>query len=459
MSKKSNIDSNVTVRGTSPQFYSHAPGSLAPNGTTVTVARKEIRKVVRDSSSPTTRNEKPYTRMVSIAKLPTGGLYYGHKSNGRHYYAKGELGDTYFQGGINATMGFPYSSPKYTPGLTSWPLNPDLLSQAEVKAYMALRKLYKELDASSYQEAGLFYAERKETASLFRDAVHAFGRFVSGVRSMSARDVVRAIKDFGVDVKPRNLWKRVKRELQLMRQRLGRGNGPSRQRGEAFLSKTAYETLKTSNRLVLAYKLGVTPLMQTLDGAYLGLLQTVADPTSLLIKGKGWVTRHENEYEETTLSRGFVTVKQRANCLLRYGCVLVARPSDTDLARLERLGVANPVSLLAEVTSCSFFLNYFYPILDYLKAVGTPMAFEFVDGSYSKKVSRIQDSRYESTSWNGKALATGNWTHVEYVRKVYGTFPVPIPPLSLRGQDLSVNQALVSTSLILEKSRKILGLP
>lgn len=86
------------------------------------------------------------------------------------------------------------------------------------------------------------------------------------------------------------------------------------------------------------------------------------------------------------------------------------------------------------------------------------MAFEFVDGSYSLKVSHIQDAVYESTSAQGRVLARGKYIRSEYVRKVYKAFPVLIPPLSLRGDDLNALQMTNVVTVLLEKVRKACGL-
>lgn len=457
MSKKSNIDSTMSATGVRT-YWTVSNGIAGPNQTSTVIAHVEQRKLFRDAASPKSRSEKPYTSVRVQIQWPYGKLFTNFNTSGTRYtVSSGVIGETSFSKGPSCHMGYPYSNPRYLPTVNSWPWNPDLLSQAETKAYLALRNQYKEMDSSSYQEIGIWWGERHETASLLRDTVGALARLVEGVRNLKSGDIRRALRDFGVDIRPRNVLKRIKRELALMRKRLGNST-PGRQQGEVILSRLPLETLKTTNRLVLAYNLGVSPLMRTLDGAYMGLLQSVADPSSLLIKAKGWVIRQDIGSDEVKAARDHVTVKTRVNSLVRYTSVLVCRPSNSDLARLERLGLANPPALLAELTSLSFMLNYFWPILDYLKASGTPMAFEFVDGSYSLKVSHIQDVVYESTSAQGRALARGQYIRNEYVRKVYATFPVVIPPLSLRGDDLNVQQMTNVVTVLIEKVRKACGL-
>lgn len=457
MSKKSNIDSTVSALGIRT-YWTVTNGVAGPKQTSSVVARVEQRKLFRDTSSPKERREKPYTNVRVQIQYPYGKLFTNFNTSGTLYtVSSGDIGGTVFNKGPICTMGYPYNSTRYFPTTNSWPWNPDLLSQAETRAYLALRNQYKEMDSSSYQEIGIWWGERHETASLLRDAVGALAKLVEGVRNLKSGDIRRALRDFGVDIRPRNVLKRIKRELALMRKRLGNGT-PGRQKGEVILSRLPLETVKTTNRLVLAYNLGVSPLMRTLDGAYMGLLQSVADPSALLIKAKGWVTRQEIGSDTVKAARDHVTVTTSVNSLVRYTSVLVCRPSNSDLARLERLGLANPPALLAELTSLSFMLNYFYPILDYLKAAGTPMAFEFVDGSYSLKVSHIQDAVYESTSAQGRVLARGKYIRSEYVRKVYKAFPVLIPPLSLRGDDLNALQMTNVVTVLLEKVRKACGL-
>jgi hypothetical protein len=454
MAKKQNIDSLVRAPGAYKAWY-NSPGSVVEISNTPTEARIGVRKLIRDISDPLSRREKPYTNRRIEIERPHGTLYTTFNSAGTTYYKwRGDL-PAAISGGYNNSMTYfnALGSAQFVPRETEWPLNPDLLSQAEVKAYAALRNKYKELDSSSYLSPGIWFGERKETAALLRDAAVTFGRFVQGVRSMKARDVSRAIMDFRADLKPGAVYRRVKRELALMRNRLLR-----KQKGEVILRRLPQETVLTANRLVLAYNLGVSPLLKDLDAAYKATLQSVADPSRLVIKAEGWVIRQEDGSNRRKYDRDHIVETVAVKHVLRHHVTIVCSPAETELAYLERAGLANAPSTLAELTGCSFILNYFYPILDYLKATSTPLGFVFDQASYSVKVSHEQTARYESTSRTGQGVATGLYRHIEHRRKLYGAFPVPIPPLSFRTQDLTADQAVNVTTVALEKASKALGL-
>lgn len=454
MAKKSNIDSTVNVTGLF-RYRSHTPPTAGPWVNQSVNARAEARKLSRDVSNPLAKREKPYQNKKVTIEGPTGKLYTNFNAKGTAYVERvGDFWGLAAAGGFNGNMTYynDLGQAQFTPSDKDWPINPDLLSQAEVKAYAALRNKYKELDSASYLTPGIWFGERKETASLLRDAAVAFGQFVQSVRAMNARSITDAIRHFRADLKPGAVYRRVKREVALMRNRLLR-----KQKGEVILRNLPKETLFTANRLVLAYNLGVSPLLHDLDAVYRAMLQTVVDPTTLLIKAEGWVIQQTNGSRTRVYDRGHITETVIVNSTLRHHVTIVCTPADGELAILERAGLANAPSTLAELTGCSFIVNYFYPILDYLKATSTPLAFVWRDGSYSVKISHQQSARYDSTSPTGNGVAKGLYRHVEHRRKVYNTFPVPIPPLSFRTSDLSTDQAVNVTTVTLEKVRKAFG--
>lgn len=449
-SRKKDINSSVVRPGSHHTWRYNGNAVTVDFGVSATPrASSEIRKLSRDPSSPTTKREKPYLNLKQLVQGVRGGMCYAHQSSGLvHNVRVGDLqGDAFSSSPnvFNTYMGFPNGSPRYTIPADKWPMNPDLLSQAEVKAYAALRNKYGEMDLDSYLSFGLWYGERKETASLVRDAGIAFMTLITSWKSRSAQGMVDAVYRFRVSARRKQVSAWARREI---RRQSERTKGLS----------TAMATLDFVNRSILVWNLGISPLLNDLDRTYRALrYDTVQDPSKLEIKAKGWVQRQEVNSELVTTDRGHVKLRTRVNHLSRYTSVLVARPSLTDRALLERMGLANPVSLIAELTSCSFLLNYVWSILDYLKALSTPMAFEFVDGSWSKKISHLCWVDMKSSSSSGNRVATGSWSHLEYERKVYTKFPFPIPPMSFRGQDLEAKQALNVATITWSRVRKALG--
>jgi hypothetical protein len=212
------------------------------------------------------------------------------------------------------------------------------------------------------------------------------------------------------------------------------------------------------NDAILTWNLGISPLLNDADKTYNALRYDLPlDPTSLLIKAKGWVAKQDVDSEKFVTNSGGTVCTSRVNSFVKYTSVIIARPSISDMALLERLGLANPVSLAAELTTLSFLVNYFWGILDYLKATSTPMAFEWYDGSWSLRVSHLQWLDVASSSESGNRKATGRWVHSEYTRKVYSTFPIPIPPLSFKSGQLTDRQAVNTAAIVWSKVRKALS--
>lgn len=441
---KSNIDSVVTRNSSwvNQRYRDGAPYG-APS-TQAVVDGFEVRKLVRDVVDPTSRREKPYHTKRSICSYPRGGIAWAY--SGRVYETgSGGFGTTAFSGGVRASMRYPQNgTAKYTPTTGDWPLNPDLLSQAEVKCYAALRNKLSEMDLKSYLNFGLWYGERAETASLLRDVAEGLKRLITAYRSRNAQGLVDSITHFRVSRKNSELWQWAKQEIK-----------------QAHKSKKpltrAKDVLRFANKAVLQWNLGVSPLVSDMNKAYMACHAGSVDLEALVIKAKGWEERQFIDTQKLSAYAGRLEWAVNVNSLVRHTCVLNARPVDSALAFLERAGLANAPSLLFELTPLSFLLNYFWSIGDYLKAVSTPMAFQFIDGSYSVKVSHLQNMWIKSHSPDRERRAEGAWTHVEYRRKLYGAFPFPIPPLSLRASDLNARQATNTAAITLSWVRKALG--
>lgn len=448
---KKDINTSVTAMGSFHTWRYNGKAITVDFGVSPNLANREVRKLLRDPSSPKTKNEKPYLNLKILVEYPRGGVCYAHQATGAvHTVMVGDLGSTTYSASpkaFNTLMGFPNQNARYTPQAGEWPINPDLLSQAETRCYLALRKKYGEMDLDSNLSFGIWFGERREMASLVRGVGNAMLGLFQAYRSKDPSQLVQSIKAFKIAASERRLTSWARRELQALKKAKGRGAGG-----------TALKTVDSVNQAILTWNLGVSPLLRDADAAYKALrYDTVKDPTALLIKAKGWIQKQEVNSETVKTDRGHVTVTTRVNHVSRYTSVMIARPSITDLALLERLGLGNPLSLAAELTTCSFIVNYYWGILDYLKASSVPMAFEFVDGSWSKKISHLCWVDIRSSSSSGNRKASGRWIHVEYNRKVYGKFPFPTPPLSFKGQDTTFSQDLNTATVIWSRVRKAMG--
>lgn len=334
------------------------------------------------------------------------------------------------------------------PAFDSEGVDPDLLSQAEVKALNKLDQFSFEKGDASVDFA-VAAGERRETARMLASAslgVLNLARAVSGFSGRGLQwefGVANVIRDaFGVNVSPARLARKYARRRKNLAEKTLRGE----------IGKGA-ATASLMADVWLTYRLGVTPLMSELDGLY-NISQQKAyqrENWSFRVSARhyrerGGVATRGIDYKKSGIQEFY------ANELHGYTCTLVAAPVKKELDRLAQFGLDNLPGTIWELTTFSFVVDYFVNVGDFLQSLNVRKRFEFIDGSWTQRI-----VRQYSTVLSGpgtKARGFCSFDHMQ--RRVYSTFPVPIPPLSLSGEDLTIKRFLTMASLSIVKLRKLL---
>lgn len=409
----------------------------------VSEASRMVRKRVPTGGKAKPEREKPFEHLSYQYQTWLGE--FRHSVNGGVFWDyKGAIGPTTFSdfrgggGSLEADLIVRKAQAKLVPGETVG-INPDLLSQAEVKAYNKL----KDKSGASAPDFGVWFGERRETAQLLTQGVHGLLNLARSISQKDYRRSAQVLKDaFGVSATPggeRRRQRRIERWL----------------RGEARRApRTVRRTLVNLEDAVLTYNLGVSPMLNDLKEAHTRL-QTGDLTTKLLVKS---VARHSNlqqGQEIWTSGDGRTQKVLEFTALHGYTVTFKALPAQTDIATLQRLNLTNPAATAFNLTRLSFILDYFVSVGDYLKALDVPLGFVWQDGSWSQVISRHVKGRLKSP---GGKVATGRWYLKSVKRRLYTSFPVPIPPLSLKGKDLTFKQTLNTGLIGLKSLRSLLGL-
>lgn len=445
---KGSIDSNVVNFDKVNAITYWGPGSGADGriynqSSFQAQSSMTVRKRVPSLGDPDHTKEKPFENGTLVAEFPRGKLEWpswdflvtfdGPLSGAFNIPGS----QTQFRGDLAFPMDstYPdYPSPlsgAYPPGI-----NVDLLSQAEVKC---LNKL-KERGVDQTLDWGLVWAERRETANLFRDATVASLRLAKALKRGSAAEALDVLRnDFrawftGDEVSLRRKVRGFKREVR---------------RG----TRTAAETLELFKRTVLAWNLGVSPLMKDLAAAA-ELLRTGLLTRDFNVRAVSSYGRVKNDVRRFKHGHGYESTMTLSDSHY-YTVVFVARPSFSDAALLEALGLTNLPNLAYQTTARTFIIDYFLAVGPWLSAMHVPRMFEFHDGSWTQSVKRVVTLRLDQAA---EKVATGGYTLNYVKRKVYGTFPVPLPPLSFREHELSVKQAVNTGLVALDTLQSLLGL-
>lgn len=408
------------------------------------LSRISVRERLPSLGDPDHKKEKPFKNGTLLVDFPKGAI---HVPQG--YWVQtfeGPLPIVVNMGGsvqFTGTLQFPMNSiyPAYPAAQNCYPpgINVDLLSQAEVKA---LNKL-KGRGFDTLLDFGLVWAERAETIGLFVDATVAALRLARSLKRGDAAEALDVIRnDFrawftGDERALRRKIRNFKRDVRRDARRAGRN---------------VSDLMEAFRRTALAWNLGVSPLMADLAAAQEllrnGLLTRDFDVRAVSSYGRTVQDVERNEHgngytSETTLADSHF-----------YTVVFVAAPSFSDGALLEALGLTSPVSLLYQTTSKTFILDYFLALGPWLEALTVPRMFEFKDGSWTQSVKRVITMRLDQA---GGKVATGNLVLNYTERKVYGAFPVPLPPLSFREHQLKDKQLLNTGLVALGTLKSLLG--
>lgn len=306
------------------------------------------------------------------------------------------------------------------------PINPDLLSQAEVKALNGLAQKTGEVDL----ELGVFYAERRETYDLFRKGAVGLAQLMRALRKADAAAARQVLMGTFRLERPKN--------ARQWASQVNRGAKGTKQLAE-LASSTA-----------LTWNLGISPLLHDLDSAAQRILRGDLSVTAAVKS----VARHSRVYNDVErIPMGPFRCESTNAVTHGYTVTLVASPIESEVARLSRLGLTNPANIAYQATSLTFIVDYFVGLGDWLQALDIPQRFKFYQGSWTHRYIRL-------TTWKltgaGASMRPGR-LEIDYTRRrVYDAFPAPIPPLSLRGKDLSDKQVLNTGLVAISQVRGII---
>lgn len=423
-------------------------------GTYETGMNYEIRVLTRSTGKwkpgDGRKPEQPYQNTHIQYRVPHGNVAAFERNWGdgehRHVFS-GHVGQT-FQDGFQGSL-----VPAHHGGsVASFPdvgflgVNPDLLSQAEVKAYNKLDALPR---GDATFDAATAAGERRETARMLASATAGtlnLGRAVSGFSGRGRQwewGVSEVLRDaFGVGVHPARLRRKYQNRIRKLEKSTLRGEMT---RGAATASLMA--------DIWLTYRLGLTPLMSELDGLYNIIKHQPADFSNFTFKvtarhyrERGAMQARGLDYKSSGRQEFYV------NELHGYTVTLVAAPTQAAMDRLTQFGLDNPASTIWELTTLSFVVDYFVNVGDWLQALNVPKRFQFIDGSWTQRIVRQYSTHMFGPGSQARGVATCDHTR----RFVYDKFPVPTPPLSLNGEDLTVKRFLTMASLAIVKLRKLL---
>lgn len=432
------------------------PGNWLQRGSNGDV-RKLIRSVGVWKAGDGRKPEQPYVNTKHTYRQINGTV---RCRAPELYNPKGAL--YIFTGAINSSLpsnGFyPGMSPSGMGGsvksFPDWPsvgVNPDMLSQAEVKAYKKLDTFSLEKGDASVDFA-VAAGERRETGRLLAGAAQGVLTLAKTVAAGfdNPRDVdsITNVLSQVFGAKPTAKSKRqLKRMIAERRARLKRSGFNQVLKGVLISSLVA--------DVWLMHRLAVTPLLSELEGSLNILHQKVGlrDNWVYKVTARHYVNRSS---VATKPIDTFNSGVQSFSCMELHGytVTLVAAPLQGDIDRMAQLGLDNPLATLWELATLTFVVDYFVSVGDYLEALNVPKRFEFIDGSWCQRIVRLYGNLLVGDGTKASGVCSTDHTK----RVVYQTFPVPIPPLSLSGKDITLNRFLTMAALAVAKTRKLLDL-
>jgi hypothetical protein len=185
----------------------------------------------------------------------------------------------------------------------------------------------------------------------------------------------------------------------------------------------------------LKYVYGWKPLMQDIYGLMELAKELGAKPLLLNGRGRSSAAGSIPEFLFDEVSFASRTKFENGNETIKVNCSLWAQvdPDWQGLRTLNQCGLLNPASLLWELVSWSFVVDWFCPIGPVLSALTAPVGLNFVDGTLSVRTQATASLKNEhygmdyagNTSWSTRTPATAEWSYDGYSRSVLPHWPLP----------------------------------
>ncbi len=422
------------------RHYSASTGALITTETGTYPANRYIRERIPTGGKSIPETEKPFTNGTLIVNFPVGALTRNNYTGGSIWRSTGSHANSFTMRdsgeGLTGFLEFPMGGTRYPKANSSaiYPpgVNADLLSQAEVKALNKLR----DKGIETTLDVGLMWAERRETTKLFAECTQAMLKLALALKRKDASAAVDVLlDDFRLTFSGMNPAKAKRKLIRDTKAGL-RGSG---------------KLLTIMSNLVLGWNLGVSPLLKDLGDAHT-LLQTGLLTRDWNLKSVSRYSRTVNDRDVNTWPLTGVESTTTVSEVHGYTVTLIGRPNFSTTALLGALGLNSPASLIYQATSLTFIIDYFHALGPWLDSLAVAGEFDFTGGSWTQKVSRIVTQVIKSAS----GTMEGDYTLNYVCRKLYGAFPVPIPPLSLRERQLTDKQMLNTGLVALSKLKELL---
>lgn len=300
--------------------------------------------------------------------------------------------------------------------------NVDHVSQAEAKALKGLLTHGKDLDGTF--SVGQAWAERKETASLLEGAVRTIAQVVKDLR---AGKPGRAFKELFPDGSPKD-FKSFKDTPYMRWYREQQKKAVKRIKATPAMAASGFLSLQN----------GWKPLLNDVHNAAEALANRTS-PAPWVITGKGYFKIKKVGKESPNMGIN----PQNTFTLDHVSTTAVfvridAQVTDAHLHKLAQLGLNNPASVVYEATRLTYLVDYVYGMGDWLASLGAPDGLTFYSGSVTRYAEYVSVLRSNQAS--SRVRFSGTRRYVKWDRRAYTSFPVPIPPLSLKPTELKLSQ-------------------
>lgn len=406
-------------------------------GSATRVAGGTLSVISRSPGPALPEKEKPYRRSFQSAVRFNGDMAWWYRS-GNTRVSIGRITGVFsnLTGSAPSFLVVPDGLPSVPTAVSAFfsrysiaipPVKLDYRSQAEVKA---MNKLRGEASLSDLN-IGVLWGERRETCQLIESLLTGTWAVM---RSCATRDYKKAAQELretfsvkatakGEALRMRKVERRLKKEL---------GKAPS----------LAQRAVAGGENAILAYNLGITPLVNDVKAAVKSL--TELDPvTNSDIKVESQYSRTIDDeiswWVDTDSRDRTAEIHVTAVETHGYNVVLRAAPRWDTWTLLSRLGIAD-LNLAWELTRLSFLVDYYAAVGPWLSALNARREFEWIDGSYTQRYILNLRAKGKSTLLGGgSASGYGVVNHTQ--RRVYGSMPFPFPPMSLRHRNLSSKDA------------------
>jgi hypothetical protein len=206
----------------------------------------------------------------------------------------------------------------------------------------------------------------------------------------------------------------------------------------------------------LAYRYGLAPLISDIQGAAESFAATIVDSTRCRAKGSSTKEVETEEFfpifdnNDQAVIR---VVRKRTTVTVRHKCSMVI--NDEAVKKLGELGFTNPANVIWELVPFSFVVDWFLPIGNFLKLIGTYDQLTITECTrtiFIKQLVHLSTRIPEGLQFNG--LITGpevecawNLENVECIREV---IPAPENVLPSFKNPFSVGHGANALALFLQ---------